>query len=339
VQVAIPVTGGTPYNVKLVWKAATSDPGSIYAGAGPIAGAFSPTRLTAQLFPAGRLFTSSSTAQYNLGGSDGATWKDIDPTNLSVSFTAPTGTWMAYVFANADLWTSLSGYNQDLGITVNGNLVAWKESGGSAGTFSPNAAFVQASLGNLTSGASYTAKLQWKANGPDPGAIWAGAGPISGRYSPTSLTVVLVAPTPAVSSSTGQYSQAGSDGATWRTVDNVNLQLGLSPTGDANYMISAGADLWTSVAGYNQDIGIAVSGGAYGAGTVVAWKESGGSAGTFSPNAAFVTTTLHLQGGNTYAMWVVWKANQIARSGAIWSGAGPISGRYSPTSLAALFLS
>jgi hypothetical protein len=119
-------------------------------------------------------------------------------------------------------------------------------------------------------------------------------------------------------------------------MDSINLQWGMSPTSDANYVISAGADLWTSVAGYNQDIGIMVSGGAYGAGTLVAWKESGGSAGTFSPNAALVTTALHLQGGNTYVVWVVWKANQVAPSGAIWSGAGPISGKFSPTSLTAL---
>ena len=81
------------------------------------------------------------------------------------------------------------------------------------------------------------------------------------------------------------------------------------------------------------------SGGAYGAGTLVAWKESGGNAGTYSPNAAFVTADLHLQGGNTYTLWVVWKANRYAPSGAIWAAAGPISGGYSPTSLAALFLS
>jgi hypothetical protein len=81
-----------------------------------------------------------------------------------------------------------------------------------------------------------------------------------------------------------------------------------------------------------------VSGGAYGAGMLVAWKESGGFAGTYSPNAAFVTTDLHLQGGNTYKAWVVWKTNRYAPSSTIWSGAGPITGGYSPTSLTALVL-
>jgi hypothetical protein len=103
-------------------------------------------------------------------------------------------------------------------------------------------------------------------------------------------------------------------------------------------MISAGADLWTTVAGYNQDVAIMVSGGAYGAGTLVAWKESGGFAGTYSPNAAFVTTDLHLKGGSSYTFWVVWKTNRFASTGTIYAGAGPISTGYSPSSLAALLL-
>src|SRR5438445_13897367 len=102
-------------------------------------------------------------------------------------------------------------------------------------------------------------------------------------------------------------------------------------------MVVAGSDPWTSAAGYNQDLGIIVSGGAYGAGTLVAWKESGGFAGTYSPNAAYVTTDLHLQGGNTYTAWVVWKANRAA-PGTIWASAGPIGGQYSPTTLTAELL-
>ena len=339
VQTAVPVAAGTPYNVKLQWKTNLSDPGTIYAGAGPLGAAYSPARLTVQLIPniAGRVFTASSTAQYQLGGSDGSTWKDLDAANLSVTFLPPAGTWMAYVFANSDLWTSLAGYNQDLGIAVNGSLLAWKESGGFAGTFSPNAAFVQATIAGPLSG-SYSAKLQWKANRADPAAIWAGAGPIGNKYSPTTLTVVLAAPSTALASSTTQYSQASSDGATWKTMDSTALQWTLAPGIDVNYKVSAGADLWTSAAGYNQDIGVMVSGGAYGAGTLVAWKESGGFAGTYSPNAAFVTADLHLQGGNTYKAWVVWKANRSAPSSVIWSGAGPISSGFSPTSLTALLL-
>ena len=112
----------------------------------------------------------------------------------------------------------------------------------------------------------------------------------------------------------------------------------MSPAADTSFAISAGADLWTATAGFNQDIGIMVSGGAYGTGTLVAWKESGGFAGTFSPNAAFVTTDLHLQAGMTYTAWVVWKANRAGSSN-IYAGAGPSSGTFSPASLGAAVLS
>jgi hypothetical protein len=61
-------------------------------------------------------------------------------------------------------------------------------------------------------------------------------------------------------------------------------------------------------------------------------------AGTYSPNAAYVVTDLHLQAGNTYTVWVVWKANQ-AGSSKIYAGAGPIGVNFSPTSLEAVWLS
>src|SRR5258708_7435432 len=97
--------------------------------------------------------------------------------------------------ANADLFTANSGFNQDLGIFYSDpqvaggadQLIAWKESGGFAGTYSPNAAYVQAAF-PMTASHSYTLKLKWKANKPAPGAtIFAGAGPINGHFSPTSL--------------------------------------------------------------------------------------------------------------------------------------------------------
>ena len=98
------------------------------------------------------------------------------------------------VSGNADLWTANSGYNQDLGIfvSVNGGaptLVAWKESGGFAGTFSPNAAFVQA-VYTMNPGNSYVFSLWWKTNKPASGTIFAGAGPIGSAFSPTRLTIV-----------------------------------------------------------------------------------------------------------------------------------------------------
>jgi hypothetical protein len=354
VQTVIPVVATKTYTVKLVWKANKPDPGTLFAGAGPIAGAFSPTRLMVQLIPtaSARVFTKSSTTQYHLTGSDGSTWSDLDPTNLSLTFTPPAGTWMAYVGGNADLWTSSAGYNQDIGVAITGGAYpttagqpeAWKESGGLAGTFSPNAAYVEVPLAPaLTGGTTYTAKLQWKSNQPDTGSIWAGAGPINRHFSRTALTVILAAPTSALSGSPIEYEQVSSDGEYWRTVDQFAqfpyLVWTLAPSVDANYRISANADLWTSVAGYNQDLGIMVQGGAYGPGTVVAWKEGGGSAGTFSPDAAFIITALHLQSGNTYKVWLVWKANRLAAvENGIFAGAGPINNKASPTWLTAMQL-
>src|SRR5439155_3185699 len=219
-----------------------------------------------------------------------------------------------------------------------------KESGGYAGTFSPNAAFVQTVV-DMTGGQSYVMKLQWKANKPDAGTIWAGAGPIAGKYSPTSLTMMLVATTSTNLSSRvsrQQYQLTNSDGDTWTDIDAANLSLPafMAPAGGGTAVLSANADLWTARAGYNQDIGISVvdvnalpcTGGCQ----PVAWKESGGFAGTFSPNAAFVQTAYAMTAGHTYQIKMQWKTNK-PDSGTIVAGAGPIAGQYSPTRLTMLF--
>ena len=98
--------------------------------------------------------------------------------------------------ANADLWTANAGFNQDIGIFVSDNggadqLLAWKESGGFAGTFSPNAAAAQAAY-PLVAGHTYVFKLKWKTNTNAPGTtIYIGAGNPA-PYSPTRLTVEVV---------------------------------------------------------------------------------------------------------------------------------------------------
>jgi Fibronectin type III domain len=344
VQAVIPVVDTGTYTVKLRWKANRADPGTIYAGAGPIAGAYSPTRLTVQLLQTQTVpFVVSSmiTTQRSLTGGDGS-WQDMDVTNLNVSFTPPAGATLALVSANSDLFTSTAGFNQDIGVALTGGAYptvpnqpeAWKESGGFAGTYSPNAAFVHAGLA-VVPGTAYTARVQWRANKLGASKIWAGAGPIGGLYSPTTLTVIFVYQSLAATS-TAQYSQTNSDGATWNAIDATNLKLTFTPAMGGAYGISTNADLFTSVAGYNQDIGIMASGGAYGTGTLVAWKESGGFAGTFSPNAAFVDTVLQLMGGTAYTFTVVWKANRAHQvNNAIWAGAGPVNTHYSTTSLTA----
>ena len=84
--------------------------------------------------------------------------------------------------------------NQDISIWVDGNLVGWKESGGFAGTFSPNAAFVQSVIA-VPMNTSPGLTLQWKTNidaRPSGARIFAGAGPIGGRYSPTRLSAEII---------------------------------------------------------------------------------------------------------------------------------------------------
>jgi hypothetical protein len=133
-----------------------------------------------------------------------------------------------------------------------------------------------------------------------------------------------------------QHWKVGSTGADWTPIDSTGLQITVSPTAPSLWVLSANADLWTSTVGVNQDLGIFISGGAYGSGTLVGWKESGGYGGTFSPNAAFVQTLLPLAMSTTYTITLEWKANK-ATTGAIYAGAGG-AGNYSPSRITAQLL-
>ena len=128
------------------------------------------------------------------------------------------------------------------------------------------------------------------------------------------------------------------NGGTWQKMDATNLQLTLSPSAATNYVLGVNADLFTNTAGYNQDVAIVVSGGTFGTGTVVTWKESGGIAGTYSPNAAYAFGDVALVGGTTYTVWVAWKTNRAAPGVTIYAGAGPIGSAFSPTWLTATVL-
>jgi hypothetical protein len=275
-------------------------------------------------------YVASGRGQYRLANSNGSTWIDVDSTNLSLTIT-PSTTSEAVISANADLWTATAGYNQDLGLTVNGTVVAWKESGGFAGTFSPNAAYVQ-TVYHMTAGTTYTVKLQWKTNRPAAGvSIFAGAGSRM-PYSPTMLTAQLVP-----SSAGGlvsvvanqQYSLADSSGSAWSDLDPSNLALNYTPASSGTALLTANADLWTTSAGFNQDIGINVNG------SIAGWKESGGFAGTFSPNAAFVQAAIPMTAGVPYQIKLQWKTNKPAQGATIMAGAG--NGPYSPTRLTLRF--
>jgi hypothetical protein len=188
VEAVYPLKAGTTYHIKLQWKANKAAAGvGIYAGAGA-SSPYSPTTLTVRLQAAG-VSLARSTQQYGLSGSNGSAWSDIDATNLATSVT-PNGSCPAIVTANADLWTETAGYNQDLAITIDGVVVAWKESGGRSGTFSPNAALVQTVV-TMTPAQTHVIAMRWKINVASTATIHAGAGPLAAQYSPSSLTVQL----------------------------------------------------------------------------------------------------------------------------------------------------
>ena len=366
VQTVFPMTAGTTYHIKLQWKANKNAAGAtIWAGAGPWPGSgssFSPSRLSVALVPAagGPVNTAVDTHQLTVNNSDGNTWTDMDSTSatpLSLTVT-PTVNSMAVLSGNSDLWTSSAGFNQDIGIYVQeanatqypSNIVAWKESGGFAGTFSPNAAFVQ-TVFPMTAGTTYHIKLQWKANKNAAGAtIWAGAGPWPGTttsFSPTRLTALLVPTTSGAAATavdTRQSTLANSDGNTWTDIDSTSatpLTLTLTPASNCVAILSGNADLWTSSAGFNQDVGIYVqeANAVQFPSHIIGWKESGGFAGTFSPNAAFVQTIFPMNGGTTYHVKLQWKTNKNAPGATIWAGAGPwpsTGSTFSPTRLTAL---
>jgi hypothetical protein len=343
--------GGQTYLFKLKWR--TNKPANgtnIYAAAGPLPSTttdFSPTRLTAKVTPAAPQYVTErlSISQYHLTHSNGATWQEIDP-GLAFAITA-TADGSAIVGANVDLFTAKAGLNQDVAIFVSDNggadtLVGWKESGGFAGTFSPNAAYLQ-TLVSFTATHQYLFKLMWKTNKPAGTAdtIYAGAGPLpsTSNYSPTRMLAIVLpsGANPSYSSiANTQYSLTNNNGSTWVELDPTHLETTVAPTADTWVIAGANLDLWTATAGFNQDVALFVSDNG-GADELLGWKESGGFAGTFSPNAAYLQVMKQLTGGHSYVFKVKWKTNKPGSS-TIYVGAGPLPGgtSISPTRVTVL---
>jgi uncharacterized protein YfaP (DUF2135 family) len=73
-------------------------------------------------------------------------------------------------------------------------------------------------------------------------------------------------------------------------------------------------------------------------GTVVGWKESGGYAGTMSPNAAYVQAVVPITASSAHTATVTWKTNRRAGTATIFAAAGS-GAPYSPTALAAELIS
>jgi PQQ enzyme repeat len=344
VQAVMTLTAGHTYVFRLQWKTNIAEGSAIiFAGAGPLTNLFSPSTISVHMMPAASLSAAATTAQYNLPGSNGATWQDMDAANLVLNVTTA-GATSAVISGNADLWTADAGINQDMGLWISGGafgsgqLVAWKESGGNAGTFSPNAAYVQTAV-SLAATTSYTIKLQWKSNIAATGkTIYAAAG-LGPVFSPTRLSAELVPAANLFSAaSTSQYRLAGSNGLSWQDIDATNLKLTITPAANSYVLLGGNADLWTENATYNQDLGISVSIDG-GPDFVIAWKESGGYAGTFSPNAAFVQEVFPVATGHTYLFKLKWKTNKGQPAGygvRAGAGLGPV---FSPTSLSAELIS
>jgi hypothetical protein len=112
-----------------------------------------------------------------------------------------------------------------------------------------------------------------------------------------------------------------SDGTTWQPMDAA-LSVTVSPSTSANSMVGANADLFTDTAGYNQDIGIFVNVDGAASDTLLLWKESGGFAGTLSPNAVFAQKAYEMLAGHTYVFKLKWKTNHNAPGVTIYAGAG-----------------
>ena len=342
VQSAYSMTAGHTYVFKMKWKTNKPEPGGviIYAAAGGGA-PFSPTRITAEVIPAGAsLSTGVSTQQYTLTGNDGSTWATMDATNLQTTV-SPSVSSTVMLGANADLFTNSTGYNQDIAIFVSDNggadqLVAWKESGGFAGIFSPNAAFVQSAY-SMTAGHTYVFKMKWKTNKPEPGGviIYAAAGG-GAPFSPSRITAEVVPAGASLSTgvSAQQYTLTGNDGSTWATMDATNLQTTVSPSAVGKVILGVNGDLFTDSGGYNQDIAIFVSDNG-GADQLVAWKESGGFAGIYSPNAAFVQSVYNVIAGHTYVFKLKWKTNKPEPGGVIIYAAAGAGAPFSPTRISA----
>jgi PQQ-like domain len=333
-QTVVNVSAGTTYQVQLMWRSGGSGK-TIWAGAGPLNSSFSPTRLTAELSPASNISSAVSTQQYTMSGNTGS-WVAMDPTNLALTL-SPTTNSTVLLSANADLWTSTPSDNQDMAIWISGGsygagqVLGWKESGGVNG-YAPNAAYLQTVV-NLSGGTTYQVQLMWR-SGNSGKTIWAGAGPLNGTFSPTRLTAEVAPSAGTVSSavSTQQYSMTGNMGS-WVAMDPTNLALTLSPSATSTTILSANADLWTSTPSDNQDMAIWISGGSYGSGQVIGWKESGGVNG-YAPNAAYLQTVVTLNAGTTYHIQLMWRSG--ASGTTIWAGAGPLNSSFSPTRLTAV---
>lgn len=309
------------YTIKLQWKPASASSGTI--GTGPGA-----TWLTAEILPPGSgimASTASSGDTYYLPLGAGQDWGSIDSSKLVLHVT-PTFDSTAILFASAALVNAsdANSTRPDLGIAVSSptrgtSVVAWEESNAQgAGAVSPVSVH---GVIPLKAGTAYTITLEWKEAVPTN--FFNSAIRTSPDLSPTQLmaeVIPTVSPTSVFAAgSAQQYSLNGSDGKAWQAVDASRLVLHVTPAADSTALLSGAADLFSTAAGTNQDLGIAVS--TTGSNAPVIWEENGG----LTANTSSVLGAIPLKKGLHYTIKLVWKANR-QDSGGIGAQGGQGSG-------------
>ncbi len=279
---------------------------------------------------------------YRLEGNNGTTWVPMDPSKLVLSVTpAVNSTAVLSAFADVESGTLI---NTEVGIAVNGTVVAWKGGGEYTGS-SPDPVSVQEPYA-MTAGTTYSLELMWRSATAMPaGAFLEGGDPVPPAgpgFSPSTLNALLT-PTSdnytasAVSSGTVLFSTAST---TWQLMDSSVETSFTTPAGSSNFntLLSASADLFSSSSAFTSaDMGIcfaaasSINSTCTSPGASIIAAETSGSATGAMPIAALVEATQTLTPSTTYTMGIFWQA-EAAHT--IYAGAGP-SGAYSLTSLIA----
>jgi len=289
-------------------------------------------------------WNTSTRHLYRLEGNNGTNWVPIDPSKLVLSVT-PAVNSTAVLSAFADVESSTT-FNTEVGIAVNGTVVAWKGGGEYTGS-SPDPVYVQEPYA-MTSGTTYSLELMWRSAtsmASSPGAFLEAGDPVppyGPGFSPTTLNALLT-PTSdnliayATTSAATQYTTTSTS---WTLMGSSVETSFTTPSGSSNFnaLLSASADLFSSSSNFtNADMGIcfaaasSINSTCTSTGASIIAAQTSGSATGAMPIAALVEATQTLAPSTTYTMGIFWQA-EAAHS--IYAGAGP-SGAYSLSSLIA----
>jgi RHS repeat-associated protein len=287
-------------------------------------------------------WNATSRQMYRLEGSNGATWVPMDPSKLVLAVT-PAVNSAAVLSAFADVESSTA-VNTEVGISVNGTVVAWKDGGEYTGS-SPDPVYIQQPY-SMTAGTTYSLELMWRATTPMSPGVFLEAGdpvpPTGPGFSPSTINALL---TPSsdnyVASAVSPGSVAFStSSATWTIMDTSVQTSFTTPAGGSNFstLLTASADLYSlSSAFTNADMGICLAASSSinstctSTGASIIAAQTSGSATGAMPIASLVDATATLTPSTTYTMAIFWQA---AAAHAIYAGAG-VAGAVSLISLIA----